>query len=48
MTRGWLQTSVGFFVLVFGVFLTSGLAELLLAVGGVYVASRGLEKLRRG
>jgi hypothetical protein len=44
---GWVQVIVGFSILVLGVFLTRGIVEIALAVGGVLMASQGLQKVRQ-
>ena len=45
--KAWLQTIAGFTILILGVFLTRGLVEIALAVGGVYLGAQGLQRLRQ-
>ena len=44
---GWLKATDGIVILVFGVFLTNGAVEIGLAVVAAFVASLGLQTLRR-
>ena len=45
--KAWIQTIAGFAILILGVFLTSGLVEIVLAVVGVSLGAQGLQRLRQ-